>query len=335
MRRLLYALSALVIGWAVVTVPLPLLVTAPAEATPICGNDTCTANGGSVIVVDGEVDRLNGEILLTTVTVFPTTTSGAIQAWFDPYEDVSRREQLIPPDIDTEEFFETQRDIFDESVKVAAAVGLRAAGRDVTIEGDGARVVEVIPGSAAEGELRAGDVIVQANGEDISLGSELAALTQELERGDDVSLRVERDAGIEEVELQVSPIPGTSSSGIGVFIDTVNQKIELPADVEISNRSGIGGPSAGLILSLTVYDLFTEEDVADGRKIAGTGTIGLNGRVGPIGGIEKKVRGAAASGADLFLSPADQAEAARSAAPEGLEVVSVATFQDAIDALAD
>lgn len=332
MRRILYALSLLIIGWAVISVPLPLLVTAPADATSICVDDACSADG-SVIVVDGDVDPLSGEILLTTVQVFPTTTSGAIEAWLDPYEDVARREELIPATIDTQEFFETQRQIFDESVKVSAAVGLRAAGLDVTIEGDGARVVEVIPGSAADGELRAGDVIVEANGEEISLGSQLAALTQELQEGAELTLRVERDDSTEEVTLRTAPIPGSESSGIGVFIDTLNQEIDLPTDVEISNRSNIGGPSAGLMLSLTVYDLFTDEDLVDGRSIAGTGTIRLSGEVGPIGGIEKKVRGAAASGADVFLAPAEQAEAARSAAPDGLEVVAVATFQDAIDAL--
>lgn len=332
MRRILYLLSVLVIGWAVVTVPLPLLVTAPADATPICVDDACSADG-SVIVVDGDVDPLSGEILLTTVQVFPTTTSGAIEAWLDPYEDVARREELIPATIDTQEFFDTQREIFDESVKVSAAVGLRAAGLDVTIEGDGARVVEVIPGSAADGKLRSGDVIVDADGEEISLGSQLAALTQELQEGAELTLQVERDGSTEDVTLRTAPIPGSESSGIGVFIDTLNQEIDLPTDVEISNRSNIGGPSAGLMLSLTVYDLFTDEDLADGRSIAGTGTIRLSGEVGPIGGIEKKVRGAAASGADVFLAPAEQAEAARSAAPDGLEVVSVATFQDAIDAL--
>lgn len=332
MRRLLYALSVLIIGWAVVSVPLPLLVTAPADATPICGDEACTGTG-SVLAVEGDVDPLTGELLLTTVTVAPTTTSGAIGAWLDPYEDLSRREQLIPANIDTDEFFETQREVFDESVKVAAAVGLRAAGREVQIAGDGARVVEVIPGSAADGKLAAGDVIVEANGEEISLGSQLAALTQELAAGEQLNLTVQRDGTTEEIQLRTAPIPGTDSSGIGVFIDTVNQQIDLPADVNVENRSGIGGPSAGLMLSLTVYDLFTEEDLADGRAIAGTGTIRLTGEVGPIGGIEKKVRGAASSGADVFLAPAEQADAARSAAPEGLDIIAVETFQDALDAL--
>ncbi|MBW3562166.1 MAG: PDZ domain-containing protein [Actinobacteria bacterium] len=336
MRRILYALSALVIAWAVFTVPLPLLVTAPADATPICDADSCAgtaADDRSVIAVRGNADPLTGEILLTTVTVFPTTSYGAIQAWLDPYEDVSRREQLIPTGIDTDEFFATQREVFEESVQVAAAVGLRAAGRDVTIEGDGARVVEVIPGSAADGKLQAGDVIIAANDEQIELSSQLAALTQELAEGEEITLQVERDGSTEEITLETAPIPGTGSAGVGVFIETVNQQIRLPDDIEVTDRSGIGGPSAGLMLALTVYDLFNDANLLDGRLVAGTGTIGLNGQVGPIGGIEKKVRGAVASEADVFLAPAAQIEAARSAAPDDLRVVAVATFQDAIDAL--
>ena len=335
MRRILYGLSALVIGWASFTVPLPLLVTAPADATPICDDNSCTVTQGdrSIIVVEGNADAITGEYLLTTVSVFPTTASGAIDAWLDPYEDVSRRERLIPQGIDTDEFFATQRDVFEESVQVAAAVGLRAAGRDVTIEGDGARVVEVIPGSAADGELQAGDVIVAANGDQIELGSQLAALTQELSEGEEITLQVERDGSTQEITLETAPIPGTGSAGVGVFIETVNQEIRLPDDIEVTDRSGIGGPSAGLMLALTVYDLFNDANLLDGRIVAGTGTIGLNGRVGPIGGIEKKVRGAVASEADVFLAPASQIEAARSAAPDGLRVVAVETFQDAIDAL--
>ncbi len=336
MRRIVYAVSLLIVGWAAMTVPLPLLVTAPARPAPICGDAACTppeGDGRAVLAVQGPVDPLDGELLLTTVRVIPTTTVGAVQAWFDPYEDLSRREEVIPTDIDTEEFFRTQREVFDESVQVAAAVGLRAAGREVAVDGDGARVVEVIPGSAADGRLQAGDVIVEANGEQIELASQLAALTQELDRGATISLEVRRDDQTRSLTLETAPIPGTRSSGVGVFIETVDQRIQLPEGIEVTNRSGIGGPSAGLMLAIAVHDLFSDEDLLRGRIVAGTGTIGLDGRVGPIGGVDKKVRGAAAAHADVFLAPAQQVEAARAAAPEGLEVVAVETFDDALAAL--
>ncbi len=43
------------------------------------------------------------------------------------------------------------------------------------------------------------------------------------------------------------------------------------------------------MFTLTVYNLLTPQDLTDGRKIAGTGTIDLDGTVGPIGGVEQAI----------------------------------------------
>ncbi len=94
----------------------------------------------------------------------------------------------------------------------------------------------------------------------------------------------------------------------------------------------IGGPSAGLMFSLALYDRLTPDDLTDGRKIAGTGTIFCGGLVGPIGGIEEKVAGAEREGAEIFLAPELNFDAAQDAADE-IEVVSVANFDDAVEYL--
>jgi PDZ domain-containing protein len=90
------------------------------------------------------------------------------------------------------------------------------------------------------------------------------------------------------------------------------------------------------MIGLAVYDLVDDTDLAAGRRIAGTGTLGLDGRVGPINSVELKVPAALRQGAQVFLAPASQAEAARSAVPAGsdLRVIAVDTFDDARAALA-
>jgi Lon-like protease len=85
--------------------------------------------------------------------------------------------------------------------------------------------------------------------------------------------------------------------------------------------------------ALTIYDLLAEEDLVAGRDVHGTGSIGVSGRVGAVGGVPEKVRAAAAAGADLVLVPAAQLEEAERAAPEDVAVVGVATLDDAIEAL--
>jgi PDZ domain-containing protein len=86
------------------------------------------------------------------------------------------------------------------------------------------------------------------------------------------------------------------------------------------------------MFSLGLYDLLTPDDLTSGRRIAGTGTIGCDGGVGPIGGIEQKVAGAEHKGAEIFLAPQANADSAKAVA-EDIHVVSVSTFQDALDYL--
>jgi PDZ domain-containing protein len=119
---------------------------------------------------------------------------------------------------------------------------------------------------------------------------------------------------------------------LGILVETTAEEPDLPFDATLE-ESGIVGPSAGLMLALTAADLLREEDLAAGRRIAGTGTIDLDGRVGPVGGVPQKARAAVAADVDLLLVPLGQLDQAAAAAEAGIEVVGVATFQDALDAL--
>ena len=91
----------------------------------------------------------------------------------------------------------------------------------------------------------------------------------------------------------------------------------------------IGGPSAGLMFALTVYNMLTPTDLTGGRKIAGTGTISPDGKVGPIGGVTQKVAAAEAVGAEYFLSPAENYPDALAVAKR-IKVVQVTTIDEAI-----
>jgi PDZ domain-containing protein len=127
-------------------------------------------------------------------------------------------------------------------------------------------------------------------------------------------------------------LASTGRSGLGVVVATAGLRVNLPVEVTV-DAGKIGGPSAGLLTGLTVYDRLSSADLAAGRTIAGTGTLDLDGDVGPIGGIEEKTRAAVAAGADLFLAPADQADDAREEADGRVEVIGVRTFGEALAVL--
>jgi PDZ domain-containing protein len=93
-----------------------------------------------------------------------------------------------------------------------------------------------------------------------------------------------------------------------------------------------GGPSGGLVFSIGLVELLTEQDLLNGRHIAGTGTITERGVVGPIGGINEKIHSAKKVGATIFFAPVDNAEEI-SNVPDGIKVVTVATLAQAINYL--
>lgn len=119
---------------------------------------------------------------------------------------------------------------------------------------------------------------------------------------------------------------------LGVAISTVGFDIDLPFPVQV-DAGRIGGPSAGLLMALTVYDLADVGDLTRGRIIAGTGTIDAQGNVGPVGGVEQKIEAAVDARAQIFLAPVGEAEQARAAAGDRLQVIGVTTLDDAIGAL--
>ncbi|MDP9019683.1 MAG: PDZ domain-containing protein [Actinomycetota bacterium] len=317
------ALVAVLIG-AALLVPLPVLVIAPGSAVGV----------GERVELGRPPDPLTGRFLLTTVRIYQPTALGVVQAWLAEHQDVLAREEVVPPGVDREEFEHAQRQLFRESSEVAAAVGLQAAGEVVEVTGAGARVAAVVDGSPAEGELREGDVITAVDGQPVALASDLVAALATRAAGDDVDLTLRRDDREQHARIRLEDVERLGRPALGVAVATVDLAITLPVPVEV-DQGEIGGPSAGLMVALTVYDLADPADLAAGRAVAGTGTIDLEGSVGAVGGVGAKVIAARRSGASLFLVPEDEEAEARQAAGGELEIIPVASLEEAIAALRD
>lgn len=94
----------------------------------------------------------------------------------------------------------------------------------------------------------------------------------------------------------------------------------------------VGGPSAGLVFALSLTELLTKEDLLQGRKVAATGTIDSDGKVGAIGGIDEKLISVARAGASLALIPQSNCRDV-TAVPRGVTVVPIATLDEAVQVL--
>ena len=310
---------------AVLIVPLPLYVERPGR----------TVSLGACVDVGGEATAVSGDFLLTTINVLRGTTADAVLGIVDTETTVVGQRHVIPPGVDSRTYFDQQRQVFASTAEVAAAVALDEAGLEVSVRGEGVEVVRVVPGSPAEGILQVGDVITAINGEETLVEGDLRAIVAASSPDEELELTLRR--GEEELTVAVTPELIQGMPVMGILPTTRNPSVDLPVPVDVASGS-VGGPSAGLMIALAVYDKVLDDvDLAAGRVVAGTGTLDQEGRVGPIGGIALKVLAADRIGADVFLAPASNASAAARAVPSAspMRVVPVDTFDAARDALVE
>lgn len=187
------------------------------------------------------------------------------------------------------------------------------------------------------------DTIVEVDGVPVDTVTELSAELQGREPGDMVTLLIDRPgAGEMTVEVELSAAPDDSGRTIIGFVPFDTQAVTLPFEVDIETDQ-IGGPSAGLAFTLSLIDELTEADLTGGRRVAVTGTIALDGSVGAIGGLNQKANAVHQNGLDVFIVPASQPELADAdgrrrlddAGRGEVEIVPVATLDEALEALED
>jgi PDZ domain-containing protein len=223
--------------------------------------------------------------------------------------------------------------MLDQSESTAIVVGLRLAGYPAIEVGKGVVVISILPESPSQGKLQPDDVIVAFNGKPIRTTQDLIDAVKAQDPENSVTLSVQRGQNTEDVTVPLmTPNSPSDPPRIGITIDNAGFDYHLPFPVEIHPEKIVGGPSAGLMFTLTVYNLVSPQDLTGGRKIAGTGTINPDGTVGPIGGVEQKVVAAELTGAEYFLSPPDNYDAALSVAHR-IKVVKVAGAEEAINFL--
>jgi PDZ domain-containing protein len=219
-----------------------------------------------------------------------------------------------------------------QSQTIAAAVALRSLGYHVKVRRTGALIEQVVHGAPADGKLRAGDVVLRVDGTPVRTPGDLRRALRSRPAGSSFALVVRRPSGLATVRLKtVSDPQRPGRPVIGVLVGD-SARIDLPVKVKI-DAGNIGGPSAGLAFALDLMEKLGR-DVDHGRRIAATGELGLDGTVSPIGGVEQKTIGVRRAGVHIFLVPAgDNAREARRYA-DGVRIVPVKSFQQALRELA-
>ena len=284
-----------------------------------------SVEGAETFPTEGALDLLTVQVVGNrerTPSWFELAT-----AWFDPSRAVVPIDTVFPDGQSDEERNTQSAALMVDSQQEATAAALTELGEDV-----GARIAvhSIIEGSAAEGLLEDGDIVIAADGEPIDDVEELREIVADSD-GEPVEMLIERDG--EEQTVSVTP-KETEVDGEKMLLLGVNLMAEydFPFDVTIQ-LNNVGGPSAGMMFALGIIDTLTPGELNGGEQFAGTGTITGSGDVGPIGGIRQKLWGAKDAGAEWFLAPEANCDEVVGHVPDGLRVFSVETLDDALAVL--
>ncbi len=319
--------------------PIPYYVESPGRAFGL----------DDMVKIGDEYGENAGEFYLTTVGVQQVSPMTALLS-IRPFHDLLS-EQALFGDIQNFEAYDTiQQYYMESSGNTAIQVAFEAAGYPYELEFNGVYVLQVLEASDFAEELQVGDTVKAVDGNYFQSSHDFIDYISQRKAGDTVDILYEREGELHEAVgdliLLESGMPGI---GIGLVDDTT---LYTEPEVEI-HAGGIGGPSAGLMFSLQIYNALVDGNLLGDYKIAGTGTIAPDGVVGRIGGIDKKIVAADDEGVDYFLAPDDdiptealemfpdlqtnheEAVEAAELIETDMEVIPIRTFSEAVEFLGE
>jgi PDZ domain-containing protein len=307
-------------AFAVWVFPTDSYIFLPNEAHPVA----------PLVEVQGGHDPKDGGIYFVDVLVRKATLLERLWPGSREGATIVPADEVKPPGVSESERRREELQEMKMSQKVAAAVALRSLGYNVIATPIGARIELVDPEAPAGGKLLPGDVVTAVDGERVRGATGLRAAIAAAGTSRDLGLRVKR--GTKTLETTVRAEQGPEGRPVIGVIVSQAASIKLPVNVKI-DTGNVGGPSAGLAFALDVLEELGR-DVDHGNRVAVTGAIELDGRVGAIGGVKQKTIGVERAGIKVFLVPAgDNAREARKYA-RNVRIVPVRTFQQALRELA-
>ncbi|MGC4111155.1 MAG: PDZ domain-containing protein [Nocardioides sp.] len=313
----------LVLGMYSAIKPLPYVTYAPGLTINVLGD----YDGHPVIDVQGHpVYPDSGQLRMTTVSVTDRNSHldllTLMRTWF------SRDDGIYPYAIQYPSTGSAQQDAEEGQVEMissqddAIAAAMRQLGYTFT---QNLQIVLVQPNMPAQGKLQVHDVLRRVGTTRVTAKTDIPKLIAAVPDGQSIPFTVERQG--KQVTVRVTPTTVQGHRLVGIRLGV---GYDFPFKVSVNINSDIGGPSAGLMFALSIYDTLTPGSLTSGGTIAGTGEITGHGKVGAIGGIQQKIVGARHDGAQLFLVPAPNCDDAVTSQHGSMRLARVATLKQAI-----
>ncbi|WP_299086933.1 SepM family pheromone-processing serine protease [uncultured Metabacillus sp.] len=312
-------------------IKLPYYVTQPGMASEL----------EPIIEVENGYKDEEGSFSLTTVRFGRANPITYIWAKLNDFYYIHPLEEIKREEESDEEYFKRQLHMMEASQEAAISVAYKKANKPVHYSFNGIYVDGIIDDMPAAEVLKVGDRIFKVDQQEFQTAEQFIEYVAQKKAGEEISITFERDEEQKQEKIKLAAFKDEPTKvGIGISLVT-DRKLEVEPNIKLDTEE-IGGPSAGLMMSLEIYNQLTKGDLTKGYEIAGTGTINTEGEVGPIGGISQKIVAADHAGIDIFFAPNEKDSPAsnyKEAVKAGekintdMKIIPIDTFDEAVEYL--
>lgn len=309
-----YILILVIVG-IIANYPLPYYIEAPGGTIDI--TNRIDIDGGYVS---------KGSLNLLYVTEYRGNIMTYLMGLVLPNFDIEKQEERQISNESAQDIYIRNRVMLENSIDNATILAYRHANKTVNITGYN----NVILANYNDNDLKIGDNIISIDDVKVSNLIDIKNELDKKEANQTITISVMRDNKEHSFKIKLD-----DEKKLGIIVQT-DYEYELDPEINIKFKTSESGSSGGLMLALSIYNAITSEDITHGLKVAGTGTIDIEGNVGEIGGVKYKIMGAVRNKMDLVFVPAanyDEAMEVKKEHNYDIDIIKVNTFEEALNYL--
>ena len=248
------------------------------------------------------------------------------------WDSVSKEEVSLNDKEDVKDIYKRDKIYLEEANQNAIFVAYKKAGKSVNILDKHLYIIYLEEDS--DTDLKIGDDILEIDGSKIDSLADISKILDSYEVGSKLNIKVKRNGKEMMKYAIVHEKDGRKLIGIAL---TSIYDYEVDPKITFTFSNSESGPSGGFMVTLAIYNQLIDNDISNDLKIAGTGTIDIEGNVGSIGGVKYKLKGAVDSKSDIFLVPAgenyEEAIKYQKKYHYDINIIGISTFEEAIEKL--
>lgn len=309
-----YILILVIVG-IIANYPLPYYIEAPGGTIDI--TNRIDIDGGYVS---------KGSLNLLYVTEYRGNVMTYLMGLVLPNFDIEKQEERQISNESAQDIYIRNRVMLENSIDNATILAYRHANKTVNITGYN----NVILANYNDNDLKIGDNIISIDDAKVSNLVDIKNELDKKEANQTITIGIRRDNKEHSFKVKLD-----DEKKLGIIVQT-DYEYELDPEINIKFKTSESGSSGGLMLALSIYNAITSEDITHGLKVAGTGTIDIEGNVGEIGGVKYKIMGAVRNKMDLVFVPAanyDEAMEVKKEHNYDIDIIKVNTFEEALNYL--